>query len=75
MVTLEYSMTLKVTQYQSILDSQLSLCMPKWSTLSAPPDSGKVVLVEAKAHVGELVSAGTKASRGSRERIIARRGM
>ena len=49
--------------------------MPKRSTLSAPPDSGKVVLVEVEIHVGELVSTGTKASRGSRERIIARRGM
>lgn len=42
---------------------------PQWDALGKT-DSGKVILVEAKAHLGEIVSPGTQASEASRKKII-----
>ncbi len=43
---------------------------PQWDALGKIT-SGKVLIVEAKAHVGELVSAGTQSSGKSRDLIVA----
>jgi len=43
---------------------------PQWDALGKT-DSGKVILLEAKSHLEEIVSPGTKASRASRGKIIA----
>lgn len=43
---------------------------PQWDALGKT-DSGKVILLEAKSHLEEIVSPGTKASRESRRKIIA----
>lgn len=43
---------------------------PQWDALGKT-DSGKVILVEAKSHLGEIVSPGTQASEASRKKIIA----
>ena len=43
---------------------------PQWDAL-AKTDSGKVFLVEAKSHIGEIVTPGTQASGSSRDRISA----
>lgn len=42
---------------------------PQWDALGKT-DSGKVILVEAKAHLNEVVSPGTQASEISRKMII-----
>ncbi|MBA7693919.1 hypothetical protein ES703_102516 [subsurface metagenome] len=41
---------------------------PQWDALGNT-DSGKVILVEAKSHLGEIVSPGTQASETSRKKI------
>lgn len=46
---------------------------PQWDALGKT-DTGKVFLVEAKAHVDELVSSGTQSSGKSREMIAASLG-
>lgn len=43
---------------------------PQWDALGKT-DSGKVLLVEAKAHLGEIVSPGTQASEMSRRKITS----
>lgn len=43
---------------------------PQWDALGKT-DSGKVLLVEAKAHLGEIVSPGTQASEMSRKKITS----
>lgn len=44
---------------------------PVWDAL-AKTDGGEMLLFEAKAHIGELVSGPSKASKGSRDRITKR---